>query len=83
MHPHRARIQPRISTDLDIAYASADKVERTTRGIFLDTQVRGDRGASTLLAKLVSVAHTIAPWWDWRHFELAKEASPKDTKVMV
>ena len=61
MVPQSKRIHPSRSTEFDIENASADKVDLTTRAIFLDTQVRGLSGAFWFFAKSRLVAQTIVP----------------------
>ena len=77
MVPQSKRIHPSRSTEFDIENASADKVDLTTRAIFLDTQVRGLSGAFWFFAKSRLVAQTIVPWNEANCFELANDASPK------
>jgi hypothetical protein len=46
--PQSKRIHPKRSMLRDMEYASADKVDLTTLDIFLEDQLTGDMGASTL-----------------------------------
>ena len=48
MIPHNNLIHPRRSMLLDMEYASAERVDRTTLEIFLEDQLTGEKGASTL-----------------------------------
>ena len=79
--PHSKRSQPNLSTLRDMENASADNVDRTTRAIFFEDQVRGLIGACSFLFKWKSVAQMRVPWNESNCFGLAKDASPKLTWV--
>ena len=61
MQPQRERTHSGVSTAKLIAYTSADKVDLTTLGIFLEIHTVGDREASLLAPRVSSVAHTMTP----------------------
>ena len=68
--PHSAS----MSTDLERAYASADRVDLTTRAIFLDIRTNGGMGASRLFRSSVVVAAKNTPWCDDRTHLRMKQA---------
>ena len=79
--PQSNLIHPSLSTLLDMAKASADRVDRTTRAIFLEDQVSGLIGADSLLFNWLLVAHINVPWNESNCLGLANDASPKLTWV--
>ena len=79
--PQRSLIQLSLSTPRDIEKASADNVDRTTRAIFFEDQVRGLIGAWRLSWSFGVVAYTMVPWNEDNCFWLANDASPKTTWV--
>ena len=54
-------IHPGLSTLLLMEYASADKVDRTTRDIFLEVQFSGVIGAGLFLLRSLFVAQINVP----------------------
>ena len=59
--PHMTLIHPGLSTLLLMEYASADKVDRTTRDIFLEVQFSGVIGAGLFLLRSLFVAQINVP----------------------
>ena len=62
--PQSKRHQPILSTLRDMENASADKVDLSTREIFLDDHDNGLMGDFWLLCNEGVVAKTIVPWKD-------------------
>ena len=75
--PHMSLIHPGFSTLLLMEYASADKVDRTTRDIFFEVQFSGVVGAGLFLLRSLFVAQINVPWKDARFEGPANEASPR------
>ena len=75
-------IHPRRSMLLDMEYASAERVDRTTLEIFLEDQLTGEMGASTLSLSWEVVVKMREPWNELSCLGLANDASPNETWVI-
>ena len=63
MYPHMLRIQVSLSSELDIAYASALSVERTTLPICFECQTMGENSVVSLDASFGEYAMINKPCW--------------------
>ena len=77
MYPHILRIQVNLSSELDMAYASALSVERTTLPICFECQTIGENSVVSLDASFGEHAMMNKPCWADSDFADAKLASPK------
>ena len=82
MIPHNNLTHPRRPMLLDIMeYASGERVDRTTLEIFLEDQLTGEMGASTLSLSWEVVVKMREPWNELRCLSLENYASPNETWV--